>query len=183
MWICRGRPSANAFLARRKATIPPLRAKLLPTKMSRIVSRLRSVRGDGAMRGIAGCNTWVLGRTVSRPAHPALMRLKLDRAQADMATMARQPGAMSWSRKWRRKWFAGRKHTRQRGFKSDQPVFTQTDRYLIHEMSQIKRLHRGIGRDGQRRTPQSAEIDEADALDRVLLLGRNGEVSDVMIGS
>ena len=80
-------------------------------------------------------------------------------------------------------WFAGRKHPRQRGFKSDQPVFVQADRYLVHEMSQIKRLQGRISRDGQRGTPQAAEIDEADALDCVALLGRNGEVSDVMIGS
>ena len=78
---------------------------------------------------------------------------------------------------------AGWEHTGQSGFKSNQPVFTQGDRYLVYEMSQIERLHGKISRNGQRRVPQAAEIDEADALDRVLCLEWNGEVSYVVIGS
>ena len=59
----------------------------------------------------------------------------------------------------------------------------QGNRYFVDEMSQIKRLQRRIGRDRERRAPQAAKIDEAGALDRVIGLGRNSKVSDVMIRS
>jgi hypothetical protein len=81
------------------------------------------------------------------------------------------------------KGLARREHTRQSRLKSDQPVFTQGERYLVHEMSQIERLQGRISRDGQGRAPQAAEIDKADALDRVACLGRNGKVSYVVVGS